>query len=308
MILTKKRIRNIKALEGLIKKGGKFFVGIKNQSKFSDVLPKIGFSKNFHSGESILPPAVFGSISLYNAEGKNKIHKDKPMETAYRTAEWHWKEWRGRYDTVEQSKLVDVPYKRYPRTFIEPPSIEITAYLMDNKEQAIISPIFELNEVNKEKIIHTINLFLEIFGECQFFTENLEEIIKLPIKRLNWRILPPGQMPWAKLREEIKPLVNVAPKGNQAVIKYRLEKINKYKPDFAAIGEGGFRGYIILGFNLRNIYTLESLYYGNATYIFGEKWEELSKKTKAEILNQNLQTDRIIHREGWDSKIDKLLQ
>lgn len=61
-------------------------------------------------------------------------------------------------------------------------------------------------------------------------------------------------------------------------------------------------------FNQRNIYTLESLYYGNATYIFGEKWEELSKKTKAEILNQNLQADRIIHREGWDSKIDQLLQ
>jgi hypothetical protein len=37
MILTKKRIRNIKALEGLIKKGDKFFVGIKNQPKFSEV-------------------------------------------------------------------------------------------------------------------------------------------------------------------------------------------------------------------------------------------------------------------------------
>ena len=158
MIITKKRIRNIKALGGLIEKGGKFFVGIKNQPKVSDVLPKIGFFKNFHSSESILPPAVFGPISLYNAEGKYKVHKNKPMETAYRTAEWHWKEWRGRYDTVEQSKLVDVPYKRYPRTFIEPPSIEITAYLMDNKEQAIISPIFELNEANKEKIIHTVKV------------------------------------------------------------------------------------------------------------------------------------------------------
>ena len=305
MILTKKRIRNIKAIKGLVKNGSKFFVGIKNQSKFNDVLLKTGFSKNFQSGESILPPTIFGPISLYNAEGKYKIHKDKPMETAYRTAEWHWKEWRGRYDIVEQSKLVDVPYKRYPRTFIVPPSIEITTYLMNNKEQVIISPIFELNEGNKEEIIHTINLFLEIFGECQFFAENLEEIIKLPIKRLNWRILPPGQMPWIKFKEEVKSLVNSAPKGKQAVIRYRLEKINKYKPAFA---DRGFRGYNILGFNQRNIYTLESLYYGNATYIFGEKWEELSKKTKAEILNQNLQADRIIHRKGWDNRIDKLLK
>lgn len=307
MILNKKRIRSIKALKGLIKEGDKFFVGVKNRSEFNNILLKIGFSQDFQSGESILPSAIFGPVSLYNSEGKYKIQKDKPMETAYQTREWRWREWRGRYDTVERSKLIDVPYKRYPRIFIEPPSIEITAYLINDEEQIIISPVFELKEVNKEKIIHVINLFLEIFGECQFFTENLEEIIKLPIRRLNWRILPSGQMPWDKLKEEIKLVVNDAPKGNQIVIKYRLEKINKYKPDFAAIGEGGFKGYIILGFRQKNIYTLESLYYGNATYVFGEKWEDLSKKTKAEILNQKLQTDRIIHREGWDDKIDKLL-
>lgn len=308
MILNKKRIRNIKILKDLIKEGGKFFIGIKNQPKFSNTLSEIGFSKNLQSGESILPPAIFGPVSLYNAEGKNRVHKDRPMEIAYRTREWHWKEWRGRHDTVERSKLVDVPYKRYPRTFIAPPSIEITAYFMSNGEWAIISPVFELNGNSEKKIIHTINLFLEIFGECQFFTENLEEIIKLPIKRLNWKILPPGQMPWTRLKEEIKPIIDNAPRGNQAVIKHRLEKINEYKPDFVAVGEGGFRGYIILGFKQKNIYTLESLYYGNATYVFGEKWEELSKRTKAEILNQNLQTDRIVHRGGWDSRVDNLLK
>lgn len=31
------------------------------------------------------------------------------METAYRSAMWNWKEWRGRYDTISRSKLVDVP-------------------------------------------------------------------------------------------------------------------------------------------------------------------------------------------------------
>ena len=58
-----------------------------------------------------------------------------------------------------------------------------------------------------------------------------------------------------------------------------------------------------MGFKEKNIYTLESLYYGNATYIFDERWEELSKKTKAEILNEKLQTDRVIHRKSWDDKI-----
>src|SRR3989338_10741403 len=117
MILTKKRIRNIKAIKGLVKNGSKFFVGIKNQSKFNDVLLKTGFYKNFQSGESILPPTIFGPISLYNAEGKYKIHKDKPMETAYRTAEGHWKEWRGGINLVEKTKLVDSPYKSNTKNF-----------------------------------------------------------------------------------------------------------------------------------------------------------------------------------------------
>lgn len=308
MVITKKRIRNTNSLKGLIVNGSKFIVGIKNHPRFNNILTRAGFPIERKKGECILPAANFGPVSLYNAEGKFIIQKDQPMETAYRTREWHWKEWRGRYDTVERTEFVDVPYKRYPRTFVEPPSVELSVYSMKNGDIAIIGPILEFNDGNKEKIIHTVNLFLEIFGECQFFTEDIDEIIKIPIKRLNWRILPPGQMPWSQLKKVVDPLIEKAPKGNRVVISYRLETIAKYKPDFAAIGEGGFRGYIILGFTKKDIHTLESIYYGNATYIFGKKWEELSKKTKAEILNQNLQIDRVIHRKDWYHKVETLLK
>lgn len=308
MILRQKRIKNIKAIEALIKKGTKFTVGIKKTEKLNNILDNIGFLNNIEQGKSILPSANFGPVSFYNAEGKFIKHKDKPKETVHRSTVWHWKQWKGRYETLEQSKLVDVPYKRYPRTFIEPPSIEFSIYSSKDGEFAIISPVVELNESNKAIIIHTVNLFLEIFGECQFFTENIDEIMKLPIRRLNWKILPQGQMPWAQLKKEVDPLIKKVPKGNQPVIKYRLETINNYKPDFTAIGQGGFSGYIVLGFQQKIIYMLESLYYGNATYVFDEKWEEFSKRTKAEILNQKLQTDRFIHRIGWDKKVDKLLK
>ena len=127
------------------------------------------------------------------------------------------------------------------------------------------------------------------------------------MKRLNWKILPPGDIPWSQLKQEMDPFIRKAPKGNQPVILYRLEMINKYQPDFRAVGHGGFNGYIVSGFKKKKIFTLESIFYGNATYVFGDNWEELSKKTKAEILNEKLQKERIIHREGWDSNIDRLL-
>ena len=50
----------------------------------------------------------------------------------------------------------------------------------------------------------------------------------------------------------------------------------------------------------------ESIHIDNATYIFDDDWEELSQLTKAEILDNNYQKDRIIHRKNWYKDIKKL--
>lgn len=308
MIIKKSRIRNLESNIRFIKKGATVAVGIKTASRNQDIFGKVGFAQQPNVGDSVLPSASIGPVSRFNAEGKYTKHKDRPKETAYRTIEWHWEEWEGPYDRVERSRLVDVPYERYPRTFVPPPSVEISVLKTSNGDLALVSPFVEYTEENKELLRHTINLFLEIFGECQFFTEDMSEIIKTPIRRLNWRILPHGPMPWEQLRKEIEPLVSSTPKGKHPFIEHRLKIINEFDPDFTAVGTAGFRGYIILGFKDRDIYVCESLFYGNATYIFNERWEELTKKTKAEILNKDLQEDRIIHRvESWERRIKEWL-
>ena len=307
MIIKKRRIRSLESNVGFIKKGTTVRVGIKNPERYQDIFEQIGFTQELNVGDSVLSSASLGPVSRFNAEGKHIKHKDKPMETAYRTTEWHWEEWNGPYDRVERSRLVDVPYKRYPRTFVPPPSVEIEVSKTLEGELLLVSPFIEYTEENEELLKHTVNLLLEIFGECQFFTEDMS-VIRAPIRRLNWRILPRGSMPWEQLRQEIEPIVKSAPKGNQPFILHRLETINEFNPDFAAIGTAGFRGYIILGFRDRNTYVCESIFYGNATYIFNEQWEELSKKTKAEILSKDLHEDRIIHRvESWERRIKKWL-
>ncbi|MDD5032157.1 MAG: hypothetical protein PHR36_03905 [Patescibacteria group bacterium] len=276
-----------------------------NIDRFKDKIQKIGFSDT-QIGATVLP-SIVGPVTGYNAEGKNIIHKDRPMETAYRQAEWHWTEWRGRYDTEEMSKIVDIPYKRYPRTFIFPPGVELT--ITENKlgEKIIITPIYTYNSQDEEFIVHVVNLILEIFGECKTFDEKFESLFKMPIKKLNWRILPSGEYPWKRLEKDLEPLIKQSERGNAGVTENRLKIINSYKPSLYAVGEAGFSGYIVMGFTERNLYLLESIYYGNATYIFEKDWRNLSKMTKAEILNKNLQKDRIIHREGWGEKIEKLL-
>ena len=127
------------------------------------------------------------------------------------------------------------------------------------------------------------------------------------MRRLNWEILPPGRYPWEQLKERVNPVIKQAKEGNQKVILNRFETINSFAPEFYAIGRGGFRGYLIFGFPKQNIYILESIFTYNATYVFEEKWEALSQMTKAQILNENLQKERIIHQKGWHARIRQLV-
>jgi hypothetical protein len=305
MIITKKRIRSLDLYLGSIKVGQKFYVGISDTEANKELLKKIGFTKGLQPNTSVLP-AIIGPVTRFNAEGRQVKRKDLPMETAYRIVEWHWTEWHGK-DSIEKSDFKEVPYNRYQRDFISPSSVELTLTATTNGDLILVSPMLEKTGSNDQDIIAAINVVLEIFKQCEIFTEDLSRIITAPIQRLNWKILPEGEMPWKKMQTHLTPLVEKASKGNQPVIENRLETINKYTPDFAAIGDGGFSGYVIFGFKEKNVYTLESIYYGNATYVFGEAWEDLSKKTKAEILDNNLQKARIVHRNGWHDNIEKLL-
>lgn len=281
--------------------------GIEINNENKSILLDIGFSQQFVNGETILPPTTFGPINRFNAEGKEIKQTDKPMETAYRQVEWHWEQWSGYLQTEHMSKIVDVPYERYPRTFVAPPSVELSIKTNTTGRKFVVAPALSLNFNEPKQLIHEINIFLEIFGYCQILTPELTGFIEAKIIKLNWTILPPGQWPWVKLEQEVKSIVNNASEQNQIVIKYRLKLINEYNPEFVAVGTAGFYGYLIFGFPERTLYVLESIYTGNATYVFEENWEYLSKLTKSEILVGNLQKERIIHRITWEDKIKRLL-
>lgn len=308
MLITGKRKRKLDKKLLSFADGSKVIPGLAINDQLKDLLFEIGFTTDLNVGETVLPPSKFGPVCRYNAEGKIVIHKNKPMETAYRQVEWTWEQWAGYWGTETQSKIVDVPYQRYPRTLIPPPCIELSVTQNPESEKFIVAPDHEINFQEPDALLHAINIFLEIFGQCEVLSEDLQGYTIANVTRLNWKILPPGKWPWEKVEKEVKPLVDQASEQNQIVIRYRLQAITAFDPEFVAIGQAGFSGYLIFGFPKKNLYVLESLYSGNATYVFEEEWEELSKLTKAQILQENLQKDRIIHREPWKAKVDKLLE
>lgn len=305
MIIKKRRIRTLGNNLPTVKAGQRVIVGVRDLAGKETLLKKVGFS-NLDAGATVLPSPTFGPVSDFNANGSYSIHKDKSKETVYRMAEWQWKQWHGR-DTIDMSKFVDVPYERYPRTFVPPPGVELKIARSAEGEKLLTTPVYRLGATD-DQLLHAINLLLEIFGECHVLTEELNDILGTKAIRLNWRILPEGKRPWKELKNELSPLISGAPEGKRVLIEDRLKTINSFEPDFAAVGTAGFSGYIILGFPTSSTYVLESLYYGNATYVLGKNWETISKMTKAEILSENLHRERIIHRVGWHNRVKNVLK
>lgn len=302
MIITHK-VRTLRRFAALLDNKKRIVCGILPFEKHATVLLQMGFTRSLPEGESILPTSSFGPTCRKNSEGWTEVHKDQPMETCYTPIIWRWKEWGGR----EREEIRYRPYKRYPRTEYPPLGIELVIRLKtDGCKVAVLDFISDIQN-NQQRIIDCINILVEIFGECHLLTEDLDSIIQGEIKRLNWRILPLGVRPWDKLQEEVRPILEQQPKGTREVIEKRLETINHFEPPFAAIGESGFTGYLIFGFPQKNMYVLESTYFGNATYILGVDWEHLSRLSKLDLLSQNLHKARIIHHQGWHAAITKLL-
>lgn len=278
--------------------------GIVDPNRFSQKLNEMGFSIPLIPGESLLPAASHGKAANVNAEGWTEVHRDQPMETAYRQVIWEWKMKRG-YSFDTESKLVDVPYKRYPRTQHPPFALELRVTPKVDGSIVLTLPQLVLSNTNELVVRTALNLLVEIFGECSVLTTGLDELIQAQVRHLNWRLLPPGKQPWPKLKEQIDEVLKKEPEGNQQVIVERLKLINERSPQFVAIGTHGFAGYLVFGFPSRHVNILESIYIGNATYGLGDDWEKLSKLSKAELLDQNLHKFRVIHSAKWEKEIKK---
>lgn len=267
-------------------------------------LRELGFSEPPMVGERVLPTGV-GPVSRRNAEGWYVVHRGQPKETAYRERWWLRKEWHGR-DRVEVWDTVDVPYQRYPRDFLPPPSCELQM-TRRGQETLVVSDLVEYTEQNLERLKHLINLFLELFGICEVLDESMTPPPTPVVRRVNWEILPCGRYPWSKMQEHVRPLIERARKGRRPIIEQRLERVGRYEPGFMAVGRAGFRGYLVFGFEKLGLYVLESMYYGNATYVFDRDWETLSQLTKAEILSSSYQRDRIVHLKSWEGQFAALM-
>lgn len=301
MKIIKKRVNNVENYITTVRTGEEFHIAFRDFNNQIARIRTLGFSENPQVGEQILPTIV-GPVSRFNSNGRLNIRRDLPKEEFWMERYWKRRDWQGN----ETEEIIYIRRERYPRELVPPPSEEL---LIDSYEQSniVVSRAFVKNEESYPAIKHVINLFLELFGECDLIREDYAPFLYENVTRLNWKIFPRGEYPWETVREIAQERIARQPRGNRPVIAQRLEKITAHTPNFVAVGQGGFYDYVVFGFPAKEIYILESIKSGNATYVFDNNWEALSQMTKADILNNQLQRERIFHRPGWETRINELL-
>ncbi len=303
MLLRQTRINNLSRLS-CFSPGANLHISVCDVSRFPEKVYKFGFKQEDDSGTTILPTA-FNRYAFRNAEQFTTIDRTLPKEKYTQTLYWTRHEWAGKGETREVTDFTDIVRERYHRDYHAPFSVSFSL-IANGERKSIVSDEIALSLDNSEIIMNTINMVLALFGECMI--ESDEEIIRAQTIRLDWDILPQGNYPWETMKDDIEGICKNSRKTQRAMMLRNCDAINKYKPDFRAYGRSGFRGYVVFGFSKKNLYILESILPNNATYVFENQWENLSKLTKAEILNHDLQKARIIHTANWASEFEKLME
>ena len=306
MLIRQKNVRSVDRWLRQLLPNTHFRVVVDTTDLPEGKLAEVGFAEDPQPGDTILPTAI-GTVSDYNANGRYKVRKDLPKEYRHvSTIEWTWEQWDGPYSTETITEDKDIYKYCYKRDFHQPPASELT-FVDDNGQSLIVSKELENNANQKDNILHILNLFLELFGECEIRHADLQAIIPPNIRKVNWKLLPAGQYPWARIRRHVGQILeNKAPRTAN-VIHRRFDKLDSFNPDDIYVGQGGFHSYVAYTFNDKELAVLESVMPDNATYIFDLDWQEVSKMTKAQILQDNLHLGRVIHTADWPNQIDRWL-
>lgn len=266
-------------------------------------LDEFGFRSPFGVGQVVTPSQFLGPVSRRNSNGHEIVHRELPMETVTRLVSWTRKEWHGR-DQVEVDGFIQRSYRRYPRTYHPGAGISFSLLSRESGEKFICSPVYRRGDF--ENILTAANILLEGFGSFEIVGEDLYSIVVVPTRRVDWDIFPEGDIPWDEVKGMIGESVERAPRSVRPVIKRRIESIEALDPDFAAVGRAGFDGYWAFGFLRKNIFILESRLLDNATYVFGNDWEALSRLSKADVIGGGLAIARIIHDARWLVSLNEL--
>jgi hypothetical protein len=261
--------------------------------------------------ERIMPNQRAGRFSRINIEGVTVVRKDLPMITKTFSIEApNYGDWSNGSHDVEWDREV------YQREFIGPKELELEIELLDRETKdgkRVFVFKFHIDEVLnrternfEDDLFSNLNLLQENVGAADVFpaTATREDYLKTIF--VDWEILPPGK------RDDIVSRILSGYRSPTTELQKKLlaryDQLNKLKPIAFINGTSGFQRYFGAKFSDKLV-AFENIEYGNAMYVMYDQWEELSKKSRLELLGgSRTGFDRIVHTAGWEEKFSELIR
>lgn len=304
MATKKSRIqKSEKYLAHLLADGDQFYVGVDMETyEQSPSLEKYGLPKEFSINKSLLPNKK-GPVSKVNVLGK--FERKQPEEKTIKEVEI---DYVNKYGThVNYMREYNVYVKVLAHMF------KLNFIFRENEhgQKMLVSPrlIFDNTVENNIKNTHAINLFLEVFGEFEVYTKDLEPAIAFNTK-YDFDILPKGEFEDDDINYIVEGARRFVKKEEQVyAFQKRLRVIQEFNPTIKGKGPAGFWGYIVFGFPDRGFVILETMYNSNATYVFDIKtYEDNIGHDKQYILQNRLAKRRFYHHDNWENNIRAFLK
>lgn len=258
---------------------------------------------------SIFPLVNQGKYSSWNINGREIKRTDLPKETYYNYIEApNWGDSSYGYHTVA------LPGQRYPKEQIAPrnSTIEIEcANISPTLEHYIVK--FQISEVlNRDspdfndRLLYCLNLLQENIGHCDVEQAGVTLQDYIQTLHISWDILPPGTIEEAMDR--------MFPGGSPTAqerdtASERHEFFMSLNPRNLVYGRSGLQRYFgALIYD--DLVVFENVKYGNAIYVMFDNWEELSQKSRVELLSGIFGDNfrRVIHSGDWREQVCKIIR
>jgi hypothetical protein len=255
-----------------------------------------------------IPDPRAGRYSSANVEGREIVRRDLPM--VKKSFSWetpNWGDWSKGSHTHVQTREV------YERDFIPPKEVELSVTLLDSPSEDKFFLKFAVEQVLRKntpdfeaELLYNLNILQENVGAVDVFESAASLEDYLATVRVDWEILPPGSVDEV-VRRMLEGKRSVT-EEQRKTMEARLRVMAGLKPAAYIAGTNGFLRYFGAKFE-EDFVAFENVAYGNALYVMYEQWEELSKRSRIDLLKGSREGfERIEHREGWEERLKALLR
>jgi hypothetical protein len=256
-----------------------------------------------------VPDPRAGRYSLVNVEGKELIRRDLPMiqrEFCFYAPNWG--------DASNGMHLVCNTRDVYRRDFIPPKEVELEISLLEIRDDGFLVK-FAVNQVLNRRsadfdseLLCNLNILQENVGAVDVFASEATLADYAATIRVDWELLPVGQLNAPEALNRLLRGKRPVTAAQRAVMEERLIVFGRLRPTHFIAGSSGFIRYFGAKY-AGDFVVFENVRYGNALYVMFERWEELSQRSRIDLLKGDREGfERIEHREGWDDRLEAMLE